>query len=169
MQLKEILDKIRLNGFERNMKLLKTLIGDDEKIIHAVWGATSSSGGVTCVLALTDKRLIRSGKKIFGNELVTLPLKSLTFVDEVSGFREKGAHFYFVNGRVSFYPALTKDNLKELDALMKKVKAVVGDEVVPAQTEDIPATIRKLAKLHKDKIIAKKEFEDKKKELLERI
>lgn len=170
MRLKEFIEKFSINSFEKNMKLLKTKLDNKERILHAVWGSAPGIKNLPCVLVLTDKRIIRFGKRIISDEIITLPIKSLTFVDEVSEWRNKTTYFYFINGSVSFSPVYNKENLDKMEKLMAVLKVAMNvDEKKTKNEDDIPTLIRKLAKLYKDGIINKREFEDKKKELLKRV
>ncbi len=165
--------KLRINSYDGNLEEIRERLPDDEEVVAAVWGAASSGQKRACVLALTDRRIIRYGKRLFGDDLVTLPIEMITTIDEWSGFRTKGINFYFVNGCVSFYPGISSVDKERLTEFMKELRSRMSDNMGYGDEDggsyDMADFIRKLAELKEDGIITEEEFNSKKQELLERV
>lgn len=171
MSFKKNLEKIRLISHQKCLGVLKAYIVNDEKLIAKVRGFTSERGN-PCILALTDTRLIRVRKKAIGEEVISLPIGSITTIDETTSLGSHRMDFYFINGRISFYPSGRKEDVEDLQILKSQLRRILkpDDKQLDSQGQpDIYEQIRKLAELHKDKIITDLEFKTKKTELLSKM
>lgn len=174
MGLGEIFGKIQIASYEKSLVRLEKHLASGESIIVASWGYAFGSAK-PCILALTASRLIRYRKKIFGEEIISLPLGGITAIDETTGLGTSKIEFYNINGRLAFFPSTRSEHKKRTQQLMNEIKRRINivreksDNGGDAGGEDIAAQIRSLAALRDDKIITEQEFQAKKNELMKRI
>ncbi len=162
----------KLNSYEKSLEAVGKHLEDDEEVVESVWGMVSVGGAYNkpYILALTDKRLIRLGKGIFGGDVVNIPLDNIISISEASDWQAKGILFGLINGSIIFFPSRGKENSERMAKLVKYLKKRISRKGSDSSVNnDIPEQIRKLHELSKDGIISPEEFEDKKKDLLARI
>jgi hypothetical protein len=120
-------------------------------------------------LIITDRRVVFYRKGVFGEVLETMPLKSITSVEQKSLMGHRTLRLHTSHDDLEF-KCFEKGPYQEVVAAIeegRKANSPVGDA---AAVRESPAdTLRKLGDLRDSGILSEEEFESKKRKLLDEM
>ena len=153
---------------------LKPHLDDDERVEQAVLGTYESKlmGKDTVragILAASNHRLMFYAKKMTGYELEVFPYSTISSIEMGKNIMGYYLRFFASGNQVSI-KWIRDEELSEFVSFVKKRLGSQGkshSDSQPAKADDPLDQIKKLAELKAAGIITEKEFNDKKKKLLD--
>lgn len=157
------------------LKALQAHLEPGEKVLASVWGWTIPRNPFKSgVLAVTDRRVVRFSKNLFGYDFVTCNFDKIQYVVEENSWFGRRVVLSFVGGYMAFFPTTRGRQKQKLQQVVRIIHQQAEQSGGQQEAEDVSAgsaaeRLRRLHALHQEGVLSDDEYAAKKQEVMREL